>query len=85
MLGKVIYIELCNEKILFDAEAPEHLKNKFVKWVRDISSLKNEITRSIALNKDSITAVDLRVFCDAGIAASCAMFNAVVHQPSVTN
>ena len=53
--------------------------------MRDTLSLKNEITRSVALNKDSITDVDLHVFGDAGIAASCAIFYAVVHQPSVTN
>ena len=41
VLGKIIYSELCDEKIPWDAEAPEHLKNKFVKWVRDTSSLKN--------------------------------------------
>ena len=40
MLGKVIDSGLCDEKIPWDPEAPEHLKNKFVKWVRDTSSLK---------------------------------------------
>ena len=85
MLGKVVYSELCDEKIPWDAEAPEHLKNKFVKWMRETSSLKNEIPRSVALNKESITAVDLHVFGDASIVASCAVVYAVVHQPSVTN
>ena len=85
MLGKVVYSELCDEKIPWDAEAPEHLKNKFVKWMRDTSGLKNEIPRSVALNKESITAVDLHVFGDASIVASCAVVYAVVHQPSVTN
>ena len=31
VLGKVIYSELCDEKTPWNAEAPEHLKNKFVK------------------------------------------------------
>ena len=84
-LGKVVYSEPCDEKIPWDAEAPEHLKNKFVKWMRDTSSLKNEIPRSLALNKESITAVDLHVFGDASIVASCAVVYAVVHQPSITN
>ena len=50
------------------------LKNKFAKWVRDPRSSKNEIPKSVALNKESITAVDLQVFDDASI-----------QQPSVTN
>ena len=56
---KVIYRELCDEKSPWDAEAPEHLKNKFVKWVRDISSLKNEKTRSVTLNKEPIIFLSL--------------------------
>ena len=85
LLGKVIHRELCDEKIPWDAEVPEHLKNKFVKWVRDKWSLKNEIPRSDALKKESSIAVDIHVFGDASIVASCAVFCAVVHQPSVTN
>ena len=81
VLGKVIFSELCDEKIPWYAKAPECLKNKYVKWVRDTSSLKNEIPRSVALNKESITAVDLYVFGDASAVASFAVF----HQPSITN
>ena len=51
--------------------------------MRDALSFKNEIPRSVALNKESITAVDLHVFGDASIVASCAVVYAVVHQPSV--
>ena len=46
---------------------------------------KNEIPRSVALSKESITAADLHVFGDASIIASCAVVYVVVHQPSVTN
>ena len=85
VLGKVIYNELCDEKIPWDAGAPEHLNHKFIKWVRDTSCLKNEIRRSVALNKESITAIDLHVFGDASIFESCTVVYAVVHQPPVTN
>ena len=40
VLGKVIYSEPCDEKIPWDVETPEDLKNKFVKWVRDIEFKK---------------------------------------------
>ena len=55
-----------------------------MKWLRDIPSLKNKISRSVALNKESITAVDLHAFGDVSIVASCAVVYAVVNQPSVT-
>ena len=54
VLGKVIYSKLCDEKILWDEETPEPLENKFVKWLRDISSLKNEIPRSVALIRNPL-------------------------------
>ena len=85
VLGKVIYSELCDEKTPWNAEAPEHLKNKFVKWMRDTSRLRNEIPRSVKRNKESITGVDLHVFGGASIVASCALVYAVVYQPSATN
>ena len=53
--------------------------------MRGIWSLKNEISRSVALNKESITAVDLRIFGDASITASCGVVYSAVHQQSVTN
>ena len=53
--------------------------------MRDTSSLKNEISRSVAINKESITVIDLHVLSDASIAASCAGVYVVVHQPSETN
>ena len=83
---KVIYNELCDEKIPCDAEAPGHLKNKFVKWVRVTTSFKNEIPMSVTLNKESIAAVDLHVFGDASIVVgSYLVVYAVIHQQSVTN
>ena len=80
-----MYSEVCDEKISWDAESPEHLKNKYVKWTRDTSNFKNEIPRSVARNKESITTVDLHAFGDTSIVASCAVVYALVHQPSVTN
>ena len=50
VLGKVVCGELCDENIPWDAEAPEQLKNKFVKWMRDTSSLKNKIPYGLKFN-----------------------------------
>ena len=43
------------------------MNKKNAKLVRNISSLKNEIPISVALNKESCTAVDLHVFGEATI------------------
>ena len=43
------------------------------------------MSRSATLKKESINAVDLHVFVDASMVASCAIVYVVVHQPSVTN
>ena len=48
--------------------------------MRDPSSAKSEIPRSVALNKESITAIDINVVGDASIVVSSA-----VVQLSVTN
>ena len=76
----VLKKEFCDQKILCDAKALEHLKNKFLKWVTDTSNLNNEVPRSVAINKEFITAVNLPVFGDASIVASCAVVYAAVHQ-----
>ena len=47
--------------------------------MRDTLRLKNEISSSVALNKESITAVDFHVFGDASTIASCAVVYAVLH------
>ena len=51
--------------------------------MRDTSKFK--MPRSVALNKESVTAVDLHVFGVASIVARCAVFYAVVYQSSLTN
>ena len=80
VLRNGIYSKLCDEKLSGDAEVSEHLKNKFLKLVKDMTSIKNKIPRSVTLNKESITA-----FGDTSIVASYAVVYGVVHQPPITN
>ena len=81
IIGKVIYRELCDKKRSWDTEIPQILKEKFKKWVSDITNIPIEIPRSIPTHKESITSVDLHVFGDASIIANCAAVYAVVNQP----
>ena len=46
-IGKVIYRKLCDEKVLWDAETAVGLKRKIEKWLREINSMKTELSRSI--------------------------------------
>ena len=85
VLRNGIYSKLCDEKLSGDAEVSEHLKNKFLKLVKDMTSIKNKIPRSVTLNKESITALDLHIFGDTSIVASYAVVYRVVHQPPITN
>ena len=48
-------------------------------------SFKNEIPRSVALKRVTITAVDFHVFGDASLVKRGAVVYAVVHQSSITN
>ena len=85
VIGKVIYHELCDLKIPCDEEIPDIPKRKFKKWVQDISSNKIALPRTIPFKLESVTAIDLHVFGDAGILVNCAAVYAVVYQPSITN
>ena len=72
VLWKVIHSELYEEKIPGMQKLLNHSS-----W--DTSSWKNE---PVALNKESIAAVDCHVFGDTSIVAGCTVAYAVVDQPS---
>ena len=82
--GKVIYHELCDEKVSLDAEFSVGLKRKIEKWVRDVNSVKSELPRSIPFAQESINAIDLHAFADASIVANCAAVYAVQYHNSKT-
>ena len=67
VLAKVIQRTLVMRKFHGMQKLLSILKNKFVKWVRDPSS---KVPSSVALSKESITAVDIHFFTDAIIVAS---------------
>ena len=54
VIGKVIYCELCDDKVPWHAEVSLGLKSKIEDWVRDINSVKTELSRSIGLAHESI-------------------------------
>ena len=74
--------ELCDEKVPGDAKFSIGLKKKIEKCVRDINSVKTELSRSIPYAQNPITATDLHVFADASIVANCEAVYEVVYQPN---
>ena len=85
VIGKLIYRELCEEGVSWDSEVSKRLKTRFEKWAKDISCIKTEIPRSIPLNIESVTSLDLHVFGDASVLANCAAVYAVITQPNSIN
>ena len=61
IIGKLIYLELCDVKIPWDEEIPGILKTKFKQWVQDISSNKTVLPRAIPFKLETVTTIDLHV------------------------
>ena len=84
LIGKILYREVCELKIPWDEVVQLPIKQKWDKWKLDIET-KVEIPRSIPLNQESFTMVDLHVFADASVLGCCAAAYVVVYQPSNVN
>ena len=84
LIGKILYREVCELKIPWDEVVPLPIKQKWDKWKLDIET-KVEIPRSIPLNQESVTMVDLHVFGDASVLGCCATAYVVVYLPSSVN
>ena len=90
VMGKLIYRGLCDLKIPWDEETPDILKRKFKKWVQDITCNKIVLSRAKPLKLESVTAMNLHVFGDAGIIINCAVviytiIYTIAYEPSNTH
>ena len=84
LIGKILYREICESRILWNESVPQTIKLKWEKWKLDIVN-KVEIPRSLTLKQEPINSVDLHIFGDATILGHCAVAYAVVSQPSKVN
>ena len=84
LIGKILYREICESRISWDESVPQTIKLKWEKWKTDIVN-KVEIPRSLTLELEPITSVDLHIFGDARILVYCAVAHAVVSKPSRAN
>ena len=78
LIGKVLYREICELKILWNESVPQAIKLKWEKWKIDIVN-KVDISRSLTLKEEPINSEDLHVL------GYCAVAYAEVSQPSKVN
>ena len=79
LVAKLLYRDICDGKISWDAQLPEPLLNRWKVWQ---ISLMEEITvpRPLALYRVAVTAIELNSFGDASSQGVCAAVYAVVYQ-----
>ena len=79
--GKLVYREICKNKIGWDAEIDDEVKKKLERWERDLPK-KVAAKRSLVKFRESIESIELHGFGDAsGDGVSSAVY-AIVRQPS---
>ena len=79
LVAKLLYRDICDGKISWDAQLPEPLLSRRKVWQ---SSLTEEITvpRPLAPYRVAVTAIELHSFGDASSQGVCAAVYAVVYQ-----
>ena len=79
LVAKLLYRDICDGKISWDAQLPEPFVNRWKVWQ---SSLTEEITvpRPLAPYRVAVTAIELHSFGDASSQEVCAAVYVVVYQ-----
>ena len=82
--GKLMYKEICNQKLAWDAPLPDVYENRWKKWEH---KLPNGVTlpRSLATYQEPINEIKLYAFGDAsGHGVSAAIYDVVTQEFGVT-
>ena len=82
--GKLIYREICNQKLAWDALLPDVYANRWKNWEH---KLPNSVTlpRSLATYQEPIKEIKLQAFGDAsGHGVSAAIYAVIVQESGVT-
>ena len=79
LVAKLLYRDICDSKISWDAQLPEPLLKRWKRWR---SSLTEELTvpRPLTPHRVPVTGIELHSFGDASSQGVCAAVYAVVHQ-----
>ena len=81
--GKIIYREVCQKKVPWDAPLSSEQKNHWLKWVKQLPN-GVAVPRSIPMFQENIESIQLHGFGDASGKGVAAVVYAVVNQPSGT-
>ena len=84
LVGKIVYQDICDQRIPWDVRVPEKLAERWNKFEKSLSSMV-QVPRSLPAFRAPITAIELHVFGDTSGARTAAAVYAVVQQPSGTN
>ena len=76
LIGKILFHNLCDLRILWDKEISQEIEIKWVRWVNDLN-IKIEIPRSLSI-RETITNIDIHLFSDASINGVCTAAYAVI-------
>ncbi len=81
--GKIIYREVCNKKMAWDAQISAEQRNQWLKWEKQLPT-HVAVPRSIPTLQEDIESIVLHAFGDASGKGVAAVVYAVVNQPSGT-
>ena len=84
LIGKILYRDICDQRIPWDERVPEKLAEQWNKFEKSLTNMV-QVPRSLAAFREPITAIDLHAFGDTSGTGTAAAVYAVVQQPSGTN
>ena len=78
LVGKLIYRDVCDAKLPWDASLPQPLTKRWKEWNDSLETFT--VPRSLAPHRQSVSEVTLHGFGDASSRGVCAVVYAVVNQ-----
>ena len=84
LTAKVIFRDICDRKLSWDAQLPTDLLKQWLKWMKTLPN-QVSISRSISTEGTEITLIELHGFADASILGCCAVVYAVVRHGNLTS
>ena len=82
LTSKLIYRDVCDAKVPWDADLPQPLRKRWEEWTASLETFA--IPRSLAPHRQPISEITLHGFGDASSRGVCAAVYAVVKQAEVT-
>ena len=80
LIGKILFRNLCDLRILWDNDIPQEIENTWVKWVNGLN-IHIEISRSTSI-RETITNIDICLFSDGSINGECTVAYAAIYRPN---